>query len=278
MENWTEFEGIIRLSVFAGVLILFSALEFIIPRKDRRHTRLSRWTTNVALLAVSTVFLRIILPVATISFAMEMGDRRMGLFNLIALPVWLEVVIAIVLLDFAIWFQHMMMHYIPPLWAFHKVHHADEDLDASSGLRFHPLEMVFSFGFKLAVIALLGVPALGIFLFEVILNAASIFEHASIRIPKKVDRALRKVIVTPDMHRVHHSVHMQETNSNFGFCLSIWDRIFRTYCAEPREGHEAMELGLDRRPPGNAAGLWWALSAPFRTNQAARTQSGSSEA
>lgn len=278
MEHWTEFEAPIRLGVFAGLLALFSALEFVIPAKERVKPRLHRWGTNLGLLVSSSVLVRILLPLAATAFAFDMQARGFGLFNWLNLPVWLEVVLAIVLLDFAVWFQHVIMHFTPPLWAFHKVHHVEEDLDASTGIRFHPGEMLFSFGFKLVAIGLIGAPALAVFLFEVILNAASLFEHASIRIPTPIDSALRKVIVTPDMHRVHHSVYEDETNSNFGFCLSAWDRLFKTYRAQPRDGHADMKLGLNERPSGGTTGFIWALFVPFRKNQAARTQSGSSDA
>ena len=259
-----QFEAPIRLGSFAGIFLLLTALEFAIPRKTRVKPHLSRWTSNFSLLIVSTLLLRFALPVTAVAFAGYICGQGFGLFNLIGLPVWLEIALAIILLDLAIWGQHVLMHYVPLLWRFHRVHHADEDIDASSGVRFHPGEMLASFGIKLAAIALLGPAALAVFLFEVLLNAASLFEHANISLPKRVDSLLRRLIVTPDMHRVHHSVHRHETNSNFGFCLSIWDRLFRTYTAQPEDGHDAMRLGLDRRPEGETDQFVYVMGLPFR--------------
>lgn len=266
MTDWMDLEAPIRLGSFAGVFLLLTALEFAMPRKARVKSRLTRWTANFSLLIVSNLILRFALPVTAVAFAELMSASGYGLFNLTGLPVWLEVTLTVILLDLAIWAQHLLMHYVPPLWRFHRVHHADEDLDASSGIRFHPGEMLISFGFKLAAIALLGPAALAVFIFEVLLNASSLFEHANISLPKRLDSALRRLIVTPDMHRVHHSVHPEETNSNFGFCLSIWDRLFRTYTAQPRDGHEQMLLGLDRRPDGETDQLVYVMGMPFRRN------------
>ncbi|MAK62789.1 MAG: fatty acid hydroxylase [Ponticaulis sp.] len=264
MTDWAQFEVPVRLGVFAGVLLLLTGLEVALPRKARVKPRASRWLSNVSLLLASSLILRFAFPLAAVGFAVWMEEQGLGLFNILPWPVWLEVLLAIILFDLAIWTQHVLMHYVPPLWAFHRVHHTDEDLDASSGFRFHPGEMLLSFIWKLGVIWLFGPAALAVFLFEVLLNAASLFEHANIRLPKAADAALRKLIVTPDMHRVHHSVHPGETNSNFGFCLSIWDRLFRTYIAQPRDGHDAMTLGLDKRPDGDTTSPVYVLSAPFK--------------
>lgn len=264
MTDWTDLEPAIRLGSFAGIFLLLTGLEFLIPRKARVKPRLSRWVSNFSLLIVSSLLLRFALPITAVAFATLMSQQNIGLFNLTSLPVWLEVALGVIFLDLAIWAQHLLMHYVPPLWRFHRVHHADEDLDASSGIRFHPGEMLISFGFKLAAIAVLGPAALAVFLFEVLLNAASLFEHANLSLPTRVDTVLRRLIVTPDMHRVHHSVHPVETNSNFGFCLSIWDRIFRTYRAQPMDGHDTMHLGLDRRPAGETDGLVYVMGMPFR--------------
>lgn len=227
---------------------------------------------------ISTLVLRFAIPVVAVGFAALMSERGIGVFNLTAMPVWLEIILAIILLDLAVWAQHVIMHYVPPLWAFHRIHHMDEDLDVATGIRFHPGEMVSSFAIKLGAIALIGPAAVAVFLFEILLNAASIFEHANIRLPAQLEPHLRKVIVTPDMHRVHHSVYPEETNSNFGFCLSLWDRLFRTYRDQPRDGHDAMRLGLDKRPAGDPARLDYLLLAAFRSSQAARTHKGSNEA
>lgn len=278
MESWSHLELPIRMGSFALLLTGLSLAEALWPRRKRHHPRAERWITHILLMAGSSLLLRVVFPLAAVGYAALMGEKGIGLFNLTALPVWLEVVIAMILLDLAIWAQHLVMHYVPPLWVLHRAHHGDEDLDASSGIRFHPFEMLISLGFKLVVITALGPAALAVFLFEILLNASSLFEHASLAIPKRVDTALRRVIVTPDMHRVHHSVFPEETNSNFGFCLSVWDRLFRTYVREPRDGHEGMALGLDVRPEGDPSSLAWTLTSPFSRAQAARTQSASRDA
>ena len=264
MENWNELEAPIRLGIFAGVFVIMALLELIIPRKARMKTRWHRWASNFSMLAIATLIMRLVFPVLTLSAAFLAQRHNVGLFNLIDLPVWVEIILAVIIFDFAIWAQHLAMHYVPVLWAFHKVHHADEDLDTSSGIRFHPGEYIFSLVFKFAVIAALGPAALAVFIFEVTLNASAMFNHASIRLPLTWDRTLRKLIVTPDFHRVHHSVYRSETNSNYGFCLSVWDQMFRTYVPQPRDGHEDMKLGLDKKPGGDSAGLLWSLSLPVK--------------
>ncbi len=264
MEALSDYEALIRMTVFTGIFVLFAALESIFPRRNRTKPRFGRWFANFGMLFIANLVMRFGLPLLAIGVAFEMQARRIGLFNLVDWPVWLEILLAVILLDLAIWAQHVAMHHVPWLWALHRVHHADEDLDASSGIRFHPLEQLISMVFKMAVVGALGPAPLAVFLFEVILNATSMFSHASLNLPIRADAILRKLIITPDFHRVHHSVHPDETNSNYGFCLSLWDRLFRTYTAQPREGHETMPLGLDRRPDGNTASLWWSLILPFR--------------
>lgn len=264
MSDWLQYETLIRTSVFAGVFLLMAALETLFPRKARVKGRPMRWFTNFSMVVIANLIMRVAIPLAAIGVAALMQERGFGLFNLTDWPIGLEILLAVIILDFAIWFQHLFMHYVPVLWALHKVHHADEDLDASSGIRFHPIEQVFSLGLKMAVVALIGADPLAVFIFEVLLNATAMFNHASINIPQPVDRVLRKIMVTPDFHRVHHSIYEPETNSNFGFNLSIWDQIFRTYTPQPRDGHENMQLGLDKRPDGNTAGLLWGLVLPFR--------------
>lgn len=264
MFDWTQYESVIRFSVFAGVFAVMASLEVVFPRKARVKARAMRWFTNFGMVVIANLIIRFVLPVAAIGVAFAMQEKGFGLFNLVGLPVWLEILLAVILLDFAIWTQHLVMHFVPPLWALHKVHHADEDLDASSGIRFHPIEQLLSLGIKMAVVALLGADPLAVFIFEVLLNASAMFNHASVRLPLGLDSLLRRLIVTPDFHRVHHSIHEPETNSNFGFCLSVWDQLFRTYTPQPRDGHEGMQIGLDKRPDGNTAGLWWGLILPFR--------------
>lgn len=266
MNFWQTEEALIRMIAFAGVFLAMALLETLFPRKKRVKPRLTRWFASFGMLVIANLALRFGFPILAIGVAFWAEQQEFGLFNWLGLPIWLEVTLAVIALDFAIWAQHVITHYVPALWALHKVHHADEDLDASSGIRFHPLEQIFSMIVKIAIVALLGAAPLAVFLFEILLNATSMFNHASIHLPRWLDAGLRRVIVTPDFHRVHHSVHREETNSNFGFCLSVWDQLFKTCRAQPKDGHEGMMLGLDRRPEGNTTGLIWGLIAPFRRN------------
>ena len=259
-----QYEGVIRFAVFAGVFVLMAVLEAVFPRKDRALPRAHRWLTNGGFVVIDTLALRLVLPVLAVGMAEIAARNGWGLFNSLALPFWLEVALAFVILDLLIYAQHVATHKIPVLWRLHKVHHADRDIDATTGVRFHPVEIVLSMTYKLLCVVILGAPALAVFLFEVVLNAAALFNHANVRLPSGVDRIARRVIVTPDMHRVHHSVHRQETDSNYGFFLSVWDRMFRTYIAEPRDGHDAMTIGLSDYQDGKPARLLWSLWLPFR--------------
>lgn len=261
-------EPVFRLVIFVSAFVLFSALEAVLPRRGRSQTRLTRWTTNAGLLVIATAVVRILAIAAPLlaltaasALAIELG---WGVFNLIALPLWLEIVLAIALLDLAIWFQHYITHKVPLLWRLHRVHHADRDLDASSALRFHPVEIVFSAAYKLGAAFLIGPAILAAILFEVLLNASALFNHANLAIPRPIDRLLRLLIVTPDMHRVHHSVLRYEHDTNFGFCLSLWDRLFRTYTPEPTGGQTGMTLGLSDQQNAKTDRLSWSLIFPLR--------------
>ena len=220
------------------------------------------------MLVISTLLVRVLVLVAPLlamtTGAALAGELGWGFLNLVVLPSWLEILIAIVLLDFALWLQHVITHKVPVLWRFHRVHHADRDLDASSALRFHPIEIAFSATFKLAVVVLLGPAILAAVVFEVILNAGAMFNHANLSIPRRVDCALRAFIVTPDMHRVHHSVHRRDHDTNYGFCLSLWDRLFGTYTREPSEGHAGMTIGLTPYQTPDTQRLGWSLFLPFK--------------
>lgn len=261
-------EPVFRMGIFLSVFAGFSALEAAIPRRARLQSRLDRWATNGSMLIIATVLVRAIaffLPViaatAGAALALQLG---WGLFNAIALPFWAEVLLAIALLDLAIWFQHLISHKVPVLWRLHRVHHADRDLDASSALRFHPVEIALSAAYKLAIILLLGPAAIAVVLFEVILNASAMFNHANLALPKWLDTLLRMLFVTPDMHRVHHSIHRHEHDTNYGFCLSIWDRLFRTYTPQPGDGHQGMTLGLEHHQSDETKGLVWSLGFPIK--------------
>ena len=239
-------EAWVRMGVFLGVLALMAALEVVVPRRRRDIPRLLRWTNNISLVVLDTILVRLAFPVLAVALAVVAEDRGWGLFNVITAPGWLAFVASVVTLDLAIYLQHVMFHAVPALWRVHRVHHADLEFDVTTGLRFHPLEILLSMAFKLAVVVAVGPPATAVLLFEVLLNGTSMFNHSNVRIPGAIDRVLRWIVVTPDMHRVHHSIHEREANSNFGFNLPWWDRLLGTYTAQPSETHEGMTLGVDQ--------------------------------
>jgi len=260
-------EQVLRLAAFASAFVVFSLLEALFPRRNRRLGRLARWFTNGAMLVIATGLVRVLAFAAPLvaltaaaGFAAELG---FGLLNVVTLPIWIEILLAIALLDLAVWFQHLITHKVPLLWRLHRVHHADRDFDASTALRFHPVEIALSALYKIVVVMILGPAAIAAVLFEITLNATALFNHANLALPRWLDRILRLVLVTPDMHRVHHSVHPSELNTNFGFCLSIWDRMFGTYTAQPRDGHEAMTIGLAPYQSEPTEQLRWSLFLPF---------------
>lgn len=239
-------EPTIRLAAFLSVLAAMALWEVAAPRRRRDIPRVIRWTNNLALVVVDTAILRLAFPILAVGLAAMAEERGWGLFNNIDAPIWVAIVVSMLLLDLAIYLQHVMFHAVPGLWRLHRMHHADLDFDATTGLRFHPVEILISMGIKLAVVAALGPPAVAVLLFEVILNATALFNHANIDLPRPLDRALRLIVVTPDMHRVHHSVDPRETNSNFGFNLPWWDRLLGTYVAQPAKGHKSMEIGIEQ--------------------------------
>lgn len=236
----------IRLTAFLGVLAAMALWEIAAPRRRRDFPRVIRWTNNLALVIVDTVILRLTFPILAVGLALMGEDRGWGLFNNLDIPVWAAALVSMLLLDFAIYLQHVMFHAVPALWRLHRMHHADLDFDATTGLRFHPVEIAISMAIKLAVVAALGPPAFAVLLFEVILNATALFNHANINLPVSIDRWLRWAVVTPDMHRVHHSVDPRETNSNYGFNLPWWDRLLGTYVAQPAKGHTEMQIGIEQ--------------------------------
>lgn len=255
---------LIRLSVFAGALILFSVLEALLPRRQRVQTRWRRWATNLGLVVTGSLSLSLLGPLIAVGIAVWATQNGWGLFNLLNWPLWLEGVLAFIILDFAVWLQHLLTHKIPILWRLHRVHHADRDLDASSGVRFHPIEILLSMIYKCGVVLLLGPALISVIIFEIVLNATAIFNHANLALPRQFDAVLRKIIVTPDMHRVHHSVILDESQKNYGFNFSIWDRVFRTYQAEPAQGQLGMTLGLEHAQIPQTQNLIWSLIYPFK--------------
>lgn len=263
-------EATIRLLLFFGIFAAMAAFELFLPRRELTLGRGRRWLTNLAIVATDTAVLRIVFPMAAVGIALWASEGGYGLFAMAGMPVWIAAVLGFVILDFAVWAEHWASHKIPLLWRIHKMHHADRDIDVTTALRFHPLEILISMAWKAAVVVAFGIPVLAVLVFEVVLNGAAMFNHANVRLPGWLDRGLRLLIVTPDMHRVHHSVIRSETDSNYGFNLSIWDRLFRTYVDQPREGHMGMTIGLAEYQTPEPAGYFWSLALPFRRPATAR--------
>jgi len=239
-------EPLVRLCAFSGVLAAMALWEVVAPRRRQAIGRPLRWTGNLGIVALDTALVRLTFPVVAVGLAILAQERGWGLFNVLEVSGWLAFVASFLALDLAIYLQHVMFHAVPAFWRLHRMHHADLEFDVSTGLRFHPLEILLSMGIKLAVVAALGPPAVAVLVFEVLLNATSMFNHGNVRIPAAVDAVLRSIVVTPDMHRVHHSILARETNSNFGFNLPWWDRLLGTYCAQPKAGHEGMTIGIEQ--------------------------------
>jgi sterol desaturase/sphingolipid hydroxylase (fatty acid hydroxylase superfamily) len=238
-------EPAIRLTCFLAVLAVMALWEAATPRRSRQVSRLRRWPSNLGIVALNVIMLRLAFPLAAVGLSAFGEQRGFGLLNDLALPDWAKIAIAVALLDLAIYLQHVMFHAVPALWRLHRMHHADLDFDVTTGVRFHPVEILLSMCLKLAVIATVGAPAVAVLVFEVLLNGTAMFNHGNVGLPLALDRALRWIVVTPDMHRVHHSVVPDETNSNFGFNLPWWDRLLGTYRAAPAAGHDAVTIGID---------------------------------
>lgn len=237
---------LIRLVFFLGILFVMAEWEVLAPRKSREIGRLLRWTNNLGVVVLGTVLIRLVFPIVAVGLAVFAEAQGWGLLNVLDLPFWLAFVASVLVLDLAIYLQHVMFHAVPALWRLHRMHHADLEFDVTTGLRFHPLESLLSMGIKLGVVAALGPPAVAVLVFEVVLNATAMFNHGNVRIPLGLDKVLRLLVVTPDMHRVHHSIYPNETNSNFGFNVPWWDRLLGTYRAQPKDGHEAMTIGIEQ--------------------------------
>jgi len=261
--NPIEYQGVIRLGCFAGVLVVMAVWELAAPRRRLTVGKPLRWGSNLGLVVLNTVAVRLLLPLGAIGVAVIAQERGWGLFNNLHVPAWLAVVLSVIALDLIIYIQHVLFHAVPILWRLHMVHHADLDFDVSTGLRFHTIEILLSMGIKYAAVVLLGAPALAVLIFEVLLNATSMFNHGNVRFPTWLDRIVRLFVVTPDMHRVHHSVVARETNSNFGFNMPWWDFLFGTYQSQPAAGHERMTIGLTQFRDERADHLHWMLALPF---------------
>ncbi len=263
-EFITQYEVNIRLSFFFGIFAVMALWEIFAPRRALTVSRAVRWSNNLGLVFLNSFVLRLLFPAAAVGVTAFTAEQGWGLLNYYQLPLALSVVLAVVTMDFIIYLQHVLVHAVPALWRLHRVHHADLDYDVTTGARFHPIEIILSMLIKFAVILVLGPPIVAVVIFEVVLNAMSMFNHGNVRLPLGLDRVLRLFVVTPDMHRVHHSVEDNEANSNFGFNLSIWDRILGTYISQPRGGHEAMTIGIHQyREPRQVSWLPGMLALPF---------------
>ena len=256
-------ESTIRLIAFAGLFGLFALTEILRPRRKLRVSKANRWFTNLAIVVLDSLLVRLLFPSAAVGLALWGQSEGIGLFNSIEVPMWLAIVASIIVLDFAVWLSHVLSHKIPLFWRFHRMHHSDRDFDVTTAIRFHPIEIIVSMGWKVAWVLLLGAPAVAVILFEILLNGTAMFNHSNTKLPLWLDRILRLVVVTPDMHRVHHSVKMHETDSNYGFNLPWWDRLFGTYIEQPADGHDNMQIGLSEWQDERPTRLGWSLSVPF---------------
>jgi sterol desaturase/sphingolipid hydroxylase (fatty acid hydroxylase superfamily) len=262
-EFVSHHEAAIRMAFFLGIFLAVAIIELAVPRRPLTTSKTSRWFANIGIVFINTFLLRILFPITAVGLAVWVQGQGWGLFNNITMPLWLKVVLSAMILDFIIYLQHVMFHAVPTLWRLHMMHHADLDYDVTTGTRFHPVEIILSMIIKMAAIAVLGPPALGVIVFEILLNGTAMFNHGNFFIPLGVDRVLRLFVVTPDMHRVHHSVFPSEANSNFGFNLPWWDRIMGTYRPQPAKGHDGMTIGLFQYRDPATLSLPKLLALPF---------------
>jgi len=259
-------DTILRLTFFLSILIILIMAEILFPKKKRIYNRKDRWITNGLITLINTASVNIVhiaIPLIAIVAAIDVSNGKMGLFNIINFPIWIEIILTVIILDFIIWGQHLLSHKIPFVWRFHRMHHTDRDLDVTTAVRFHPFEIIFSMFIKITSIYILGASAIAVIIFEIMLNGMAMFNHANLRIPFRIENILRKFIVTPDLHRIHHSIYIDEHNKNFGFSLSIWDKIFKCYLDQPRDGHKDMKLGL-KWQNDKPTKLGWSLWIPFK--------------
>ena len=257
-------EKVIRMSFFFGMLVLIGLWELAAPKRALTISKSVRWINNLGLVFFNSFLLRVLFPAAAVGVVVFASEQGWGLFNYVEVPFWFEVVASVIIMDFVIYVQHVMVHAMPVLWRLHRLHHADLDYDVTTGARFHPIEIILSMLIKFATILLLGPAVIAVIIFEVMLNATAMFNHGNISLPKTLDKYLRLILVTPDMHRVHHSIEDDEANSNFGFSLPWWDRLFGTYRDQPRAGHQAMTIGINKyRDPKQVSWLPGMLMLPF---------------
>jgi sterol desaturase/sphingolipid hydroxylase (fatty acid hydroxylase superfamily) len=260
-------EPFIRIVFFAAIFAIVAIAELFSPRRKLVASKQQRWINNILLNITSTIILRLVFPILPVGIALFCSEKEWGIMNYFQIPLWVAVICGVVLLDLTIYAQHKMFHFVPVFWRLHKVHHIDQDIDVTTGLRFHPLEMILSMIIKITAVAAIGAPAVSVVIFEILLNGTTMFNHGNLNISLDADRIIRLLIVTPDMHRVHHSVIVKETNSNYGFNFSWWDRIFRTYRPQPENGHLQMKIGLTGYHESKYLKLSQMLIIPFRNAQ-----------
>jgi len=257
-------EPAIRLAAFASVFIALAVWEIFAPRRGQKLGRKLRWPSNIGVVILDTTLVRLIAPTTVVVLALACEAQGWGLFQILNWPAWATIPLAFIAMDLAIYLQHVMFHAVPALWRLHRMHHADQEIDVTTGVRFHPIEILLSLGIKFCVVTALGTPAISVVIFEVLLNATSMFNHSNVRMPSWLDRILRWIVVTPDMHRVHHSIAVRETNSNFAFNLPWWDRVFGTYRDQPEAGHQNMIIGIEQFRERGEQRLDRMLTQPFR--------------
>jgi sterol desaturase/sphingolipid hydroxylase (fatty acid hydroxylase superfamily) len=265
-----RFEIAIRIGAYAAVFAALAAWEVFAPRRNLTVGRKPRWPNNLGIFVVDALLVRLVIPTAAVGAAIVAAERGWGLFPMLGMPVWLSAILGFLLLDLIIYAQHFTFHHVPVLWRLHRMHHADLDIDVTTGVRFHPIEILLSLLIKIVAVVAFGIPAISVLIFEVVLNATSMFNHSNVTMPERLDRVIRWFVVTPDMHRVHHSILRRETDSNFGFNLPWWDRLFGTYRPVPEAGHTAMTIGIPLfRDPGELR-IDRLLTQPFRNDAAAQ--------
>jgi sterol desaturase/sphingolipid hydroxylase (fatty acid hydroxylase superfamily) len=263
-QTLVAYEPYIRLGAFAGVFALMALWELFLPRRSQSIERGRRWPGNLGVVVIDTALVRVLFPTAAVGLALIAEDRGWGVFNAMGWPLWLSIPLGVILLDLIIYLQHVLFHAVPALWRLHRMHHADLEFDVTTGVRFHPIEILLSMVIKFGAVAALGAPAVAVLIFEVLLNATSMFSHGNVRLAPALDRILRWIVVTPEMHRVHHSIVLRETNSNFGFNLPWWDRLFGTYRAQPEAGHDGMTIGIEQFRDPSELRFHRMLLQPFR--------------
>lgn len=254
---------LIRLGFFFGILVVMFLWELIAPRRPLTTSKIIRWFSNLGLVLIDSIVVRLFFPTALAGIALLVQQRGWGLFNQFELPYLLKIIFSVLVLDFVIYLQHIVFHSVPLFWRLHMVHHTDMDIDVTTGVRFHPIEIILSMGIKMIVVVLIGAPAIAVLIFEIILNGTSMFNHGNVHYSQNIDSILRLLVVTPEMHRVHHSTIRWETNSNLGFNFPWWDRLFGTYRDQPAKGHLEMTIGLDQYKEPNKLTLPWLLVLPF---------------